>query len=204
MRKQPEVTERTRAALRDAFWELYAGRPAADGAPAREPMPIERISVRQITDRAGYNRATFYLYFHDVYDLLAQVEEGLIADAREVVEHRLMPGPGLDFSQHMGLIARLAQEGAPYLGALLGPHGDPAFVARFKQVLRPVVARFLVTSPELDERGRDLMEEFYLAGLLALIARWLDEYEDMPVERLLGLVTAQLLPSPATAPATAS
>ena len=50
MKKQPQVTEQTRANLREAFWNLYAER------------PIERISVREITDRAGYNRATFYLY----------------------------------------------------------------------------------------------------------------------------------------------
>ena len=193
MRKQPEVTERTRAALRDAFWELYAGRPAEGGRPAEPGLPVDRISVRQITERAGYNRATFYLYYHDVYDLLAQVEDRIIEDVREVVEGRLMRGDELDFSQHMGFIAGLARQSRPYVATLLGPHGDPAFVARFKQVLRPLVARFLLGGTDLDAPRRELMEEFYLAGLLAMVTRWLDECDDMPVESLISLIAEQLL-----------
>lgn len=52
--KQPEVTELTKTKLRRAFWSLY------------EHEPIEKISIKQITDIAGYNRGTFYLYFKDV------------------------------------------------------------------------------------------------------------------------------------------
>ena len=97
MRKQPQVTEQTRANLRQAFWELYAER------------PVEKISVREITDRAGYNRATFYLYYHDVYELLEEIEDMVLGNIERLVQGRLLQGDTLDFSQHMGLILRLAQ-----------------------------------------------------------------------------------------------
>ena len=102
MKKQPQVTEQTRANLRQAFWELYAER------------PVEKISVREITDRAGYNRATFYLYYHDVYELLDEIEDTVLGNIERLVQGRLLQGDRLDFSQHMGLILRLAQreEGA--------------------------------------------------------------------------------------------
>lgn len=60
MRKQPEVTEQTKTNLRTAFWELY------------KEKPIEKITIKEITDAAGYNRGTFYLYYKDVYDLFTQ------------------------------------------------------------------------------------------------------------------------------------
>ena len=80
MRKQPQVTEQTRSNLRQAFWELYAEK------------PVEKISVREITDRAGYNRATFYLYYHDVYELLDEIESMVLGNIERLVNERLLKG----------------------------------------------------------------------------------------------------------------
>ncbi len=46
----------------NAFMELYSKK------------PIEKISIKKITDLAGLNRGTFYLHYQDIYDLLAQIE----------------------------------------------------------------------------------------------------------------------------------
>ena len=50
MKKQPHITEQAKNNLRIAFWSLYAQK------------PIEKISIKEITELAGYNRGTFYLY----------------------------------------------------------------------------------------------------------------------------------------------
>ncbi|MCD7750028.1 MAG: TetR/AcrR family transcriptional regulator [Oscillospiraceae bacterium] len=57
MKKQPEVTERTRQRFLEAFWSLV-----------RE-KPVAKISVSELTKRAGYNRSTFYEYFLDTDEL---------------------------------------------------------------------------------------------------------------------------------------
>lgn len=181
MRKQPEVTERTRAALRHAFWELY------------RTTPIDKISIRQITERAGYNRATFYLYYHDVYDLLAQIEDKLIDDVRRVVEDRLLASGELDFSAHMGFIAELASTGTEYFATLLGEGGDPAFVRRFKEVVAPLLERFLVPAQGLTSEQRALLLEFYLSGVIGMVARWLASEDPMPVDEFIGLIERGLL-----------
>jgi AcrR family transcriptional regulator len=46
----------------DAFMTLYADN------------PIEKISIKMITDQANLNRGTFYLHYLDIYDLLDKVE----------------------------------------------------------------------------------------------------------------------------------
>jgi len=46
----------------DAFMTIYADR------------PIEKISIKSITDLAGLNRGTFYLHYLDIYDLLENIE----------------------------------------------------------------------------------------------------------------------------------
>ena len=52
---------------------------------------------------------------------------------------------------------------------LLGEKGDPAFVARFKQRLEPLLGRLLVMRPGLDEHRRQLVASFYLSGLVAVV-----------------------------------
>ena len=46
----------------DAFMSIYADK------------PIEKISIKMITNRAGLNRSTFYLHYTDIYDLLEIIE----------------------------------------------------------------------------------------------------------------------------------
>lgn len=36
-------------------------------------LPLDEISVQLLTKKCKVNRQTFYYYFHDIYDLLAQV-----------------------------------------------------------------------------------------------------------------------------------
>ena len=181
MRKQPQVTEQTRANLRQAFWELYAEK------------PVEKISVREITDRAGYNRATFYLYYHDVYELLEEIEATVLGNIERLVNERLLKGEKLEFSQHMSLILRLAQRSRDYTRVLLGPHGDPAFSDRLKEIISPLVDRFFLPEAELDEQARRVVREFYLSGILAIIRAWTAEESPMPIDQLITLLMQMVL-----------
>ena len=176
MKKQPQVTEQTRANLRQAFWELYAER------------PIEKISVREITDRAGYNRATFYLYYHDVYELLGEIEGQVLGNIERLVNERLLKADRLDFSQHMSLILRLANRSRDYTRVLLGPHGDPAFTQRLKGILSTLVNRFFLPEEPLGEQAENIVREFYLSGIVATIRTWTAEENPMPIEQLIGII----------------
>ena len=148
MKKQPQVTEQTRANLREAFWNLYAER------------PIERISVREITDRAGYNRATFYLYYHDVY---------------------------------VGLILQLAQRYRGYFEVLIGEKGDPTFSRRFKEVVAPLLERFVLPSEGLTQQESHVLLEFYLSGIVAAVSTWLSEPDPMSIDQLIDLIVREVL-----------
>lgn len=179
MKKQPQVTEQTRANLTQAFWELYLDR------------PIEKITVREIAERAGYNRATFYLYFRDVYDLFEQLEEEILSQVRSLVDNRLLAGDTLDFSNHMGFIVRLAQRFDGYMPRLLA--GDPSFGERLKQIFAPLLDRFIIRDADLSETEQAIVREFYLSGLLGAIGTWMGVPGDMPISRLIELIVGIVL-----------
>ncbi len=183
MRKQPQITEQTRANLREAFWGLYAER------------PIERIPVREICERAGYNRATFYLYYHDVYEVLEEVETAVLAGIDALVEGLVARGEKLDFTEHMGLIFQMAADWRAYTEVLLGQNGDPVFVERLKEAIRPLVEQFVLPAQGLDEQARRVIGEFYLSGILAAVRAWLAEEEPMPIDALIRVIVETVFPA---------
>lgn len=187
MKKQPQVTEQTRANLTSAFWELYLVK------------PIEKITIREITDRAGYNRATFYLYYRDVYDLLDQLEEGILAEIGALVERRLLTADTLDFSEHMGIIVKLAHRFDGYMPRLLAC--DSAFGDRLKALIAPLLDRFIIPETGLGESEQEILRAYYLSGLLAAIGTWASQPDHMPIDRLIGLMVAAAKPDAAVSSA---
>lgn len=73
MKRQPQITEKTRQKFVEVFCELYSQK------------PIEKISVQEIANRSGYNRSTFYQYFTDIYELLDSVENDLLNDIKKEI-----------------------------------------------------------------------------------------------------------------------
>ena len=61
---------KTRQAIRNAFLALRAHK------------PLERITVRELADRAEISKATFYLHYHDIYDLSESLQEDLSSVSR--------------------------------------------------------------------------------------------------------------------------
>ncbi|OZG60257.1 TetR-type transcriptional regulator [Bifidobacterium lemurum] len=183
--KQPEVTAKTRNRLRRAFWMLY------------ERQPIEKITVRQITDLAGYNRATFYMYYTSVLDLREHVEDDFIA--RRITAMRDVI---VDFSDpdsiRINLAAFLDQSAKdkPFLKVLLGPHGDPAFVEKMKEAVKPFMMPLIERNIGKDAAGRnaEYVREFYFSGVLAVVRRWLTDPDPMPTEDLLELIVGVFMP----------
>ena len=51
-----------------------------------EEKNFEKISVRDLTERAGINRGTFYLHYLDKYDLLDKLEGELFAKIQAIID----------------------------------------------------------------------------------------------------------------------
>jgi len=181
MNRQTQAADQTRTNLREAFWELYAEK------------PIEKITVREITDRAGYNRATFYLYYRDVYDVLEQVKDTVMGGIESLVNDRLMRGESLDFTEHMGTILQLSRQYSSYIAVLLGDNGDPAFANRFKEAVKPLVRRFVLPVEGITGSEGRIVEEFYLSGLVAAIRAWLADDDPLPIDQLVNLIMSMVL-----------
>lgn len=179
MKKQPHITEQTKANLRTAFWQLYTEK------------PLDKISVKEITDLAGYNRGTFYLYYKDVYDIFSQIEDELLQKIKEVLDESLASNETFDLSQQMGVLMELMQTHSHYAGVLLSDQGDPRFTSRLKEIILPLLKRYFISPEGHDAYQLALLSEFYLSGLLSAVQYWLSNPK-LPLDAFINFMVSSV------------
>lgn len=176
MKKHPEVTALTRENLMQAFWSLYCRK------------KIDHISIKEITDKAGYHRSTFYEYFVDIYDLLNQLEDEVLAKMKaEVLQ-------SLSIQSNNNLVQVLAdryEAQGEYLHVLLGENGNPHFAKKVKAEMgSALTTRFGL--PENDSHTSYIME-FGLSAIMSTITYWYQNNKNLPLNELVVLVRSMLL-----------
>ena len=175
MKKQPEITAQTRENLIQAFWSLYCEK------------KIEHITVKEITDKAGYHRSTFYEYFVDIHDVLNQLEDALLEYIKMNVIKYLEAGQWDDFTQK---IANIYEVKGNYLSVLLGENGDPQFAQKMKTAMRPALSNALGL-PENDIHTSYIFE-FGLSAIIGTITHWYNNKKELPTKELARLIHSML------------
>lgn len=181
MNKKPEITEQTKKNLKDAFFTIYAQK------------SIEKISIKEITDRAGYNRGTFYLYYNDIYDMLKEVEDMLLHETEVVIQENLIQHFPIDIYGCIEMIVKIHQEYYKYVTVLLGDQGDPVFLKRLKELLKPFWKQYVLTNEGLSDFETELLLEYHLSGLISLITKWALDPGHMSIEEFMFFAMNHLL-----------
>ena len=114
---------RTRALLRQGLAELMQEKNAGD------------ITVKELVAHANVNRSTFYLHYTDIDQMLASIEAELLELIEASVQaHPIDPHQAQIFPLVGDLFALMA-ENREICAALLGPHGDMAFLLQIEAIL---------------------------------------------------------------------
>ena len=163
-----------------------------------EEKDFAYITVKEICEKAGVNRSTFYLHYETVNDLLAEsaryIIDKLIAnmpqDTTDFFEklqtrpleelHLITPEylrPYLNFIKEHRRIFRTAVEHSSVLGM------DDVYLALNHHVFTPILDRFHV--PPSDQK---YMMPFYIHGLMGIINEWLKEDCGDSVEHIISVM----------------
>lgn len=173
MKKQPEVTAKTKARIMQAFWDLY------------KEKRIEKISVGMIMKSADLNRGTFYEYFIDIYDLLDQFEDQFIRDFTEKVNTYFEKETEemLYFVEITRGFAKVFSEYEEEFYILMSR--DSTFRSKVKEKLR----ERMLESIHLEETDKkiDYYLTFVISSLTALMEFWYDMKKNLSVEEIMEL-----------------
>ncbi len=150
------------------------------------------VTVRDITERAMVNRATFYRHYEDKYDLLARyIEElsRLIDSAEEGTSPGNQPVQSPD-TPPAGLVnlLRHMQANADFYRVMLGKQGDPAFCAQsFRNYIEQGFRLMLSSQAPQADPSRppiDLTVNYILHAGVGAIVWWLENDQPCPPEQM--------------------
>ena len=141
--------------------------------------PTEKITVRELSVRAGYNQ-----YFSDVYAVLETIEDRVAAQVKENFRVAIEPE---DFGKtFLNAFTRIHREQAPYFDLLLRPANRARFSEKLIAEVGPILAARFHLPPE-DERS-GLLTELYLSTALAAVARWIKSGRKLPLPEFSALL----------------
>lgn len=171
MKKQSERTALTRAALIKAFWNLY------------KDKPITKITIKDVTDGAGFYRSTFYFYFSDIYSILEQIENDIIYEWEKVFSEVVVEE---NQEKLLEKIANFYEVNGEFLSILLSSKGDPMFQHKLKNVMRE---KFFTMIGKSETDIKMLMIfEFIASAMLGFFTEWYKHSKQIPAkEAILSL-----------------
>ncbi len=180
MRTDSEITRQN---LIDAFCFLAAKKPVA------------KITIRELVEKAGYNRGTFYRYFRDIYDVLEQVESLVLRQVAENFRLNIKPE---NFEQtFLAAFTKIQRERAAYFDVLLCPENQARFAEKLLEEISPT---FMETFRlPLDEVRSKYLTEIYFGTVLSVMKLWIRDGRKFSAEELskfLGeILTGGVLPA---------
>ena len=162
--------------LENAFWELLSER------------EYNKITVTDIVRTADVNRNSFYYHFSG----LPELADSAILHA---VENTPMPGmPGRDFDpdtewrKHVTALLRDPEQRQRLdrLALLAGPHGSSELVSSLKEFGRLTMISVLGLDADNLDLKTDLMLDFTVGGMLAVLQRWPKLHEKLPIDTVFN------------------
>lgn len=173
--------KRSRKLIRNAVVELMADR------------DISQITVRDIAERADINRGTFYAHYRDIYDVLEQIENELIATLGALLDDFQSRGIIRTPLDLMLAIAEYLEEDLEFNRQLIRSRGANSFLLKLRKVVvqRLTIDKVLVRSVK-NPVELQLCATYIAAGGVGLLQDWFNGDMTVPL-RSIAVVLDRLV-----------
>lgn len=155
-----------------AFWQLY------------EQKPIEKISINQLCQLAGYNRATFYNHFDNIYALLDDAVDALLTPVKKKIFslqgfHHLLQGDAIET-----VFFTYFQEQNRTIELLFRRQNDYVLRKQVKKAFLQFLSDNHSPSRETYEKI-ELLLDYHLSGVLGVIHGWYQNGKQLPEQAVI-------------------
>lgn len=172
MNKQPEITEATRRAFIDAYFQI------------RQRKELSRITVKDITEITGNNRSTFYRYFEDVYALNTAFLEVVYSElGSEILRNFKNIKNEKVFTDDL---ERIYEKWGPYI--------DLLFADQYQNGVHVQLKEHIYRNMSLDVSDKEMsgkksfIIDAYLSVVVSVIGRWTLNKESLSLQELVKLL----------------
>lgn len=160
----------------------------------KEKGSVDKISVRELCDKAELNRSTFYAHYTEPKDLLNEIESELL-EATE--QHLEQIGKENDTGAHKYILSflRFIKSNDKQFRTLLIDSADPEFRSKFMQ--HSIVQFITNLQIELPHELEQYIFSYILNGSTGIIIQWIrSDYaadENMIVNLLFSINQSALV-----------
>ena len=155
-----------------AFWKLY------------EKKELEKISIRELCQTAGYNRTTFYVYYDDIYDLLDKAIESIFLPIREEIIRRIDFSRALQVSAFGEIFLQALRKEDTHIELLFKRHHYLLLGEKMKKEWMALL-REKYSGREVDFSFLEYVMEYQLSALMGVIKYWLQTGKKLSQQELV-------------------
>ncbi len=172
MDKKKTASEQTKVALKNSFLELC------------EKNGVSGVTVSAITKRAGYNRCTFYNYYTDIPELLAEIENSVLSEISERMSVQELQITNINdaFEQFLSFFEAYGNT----IYVLLSKSGNLGFRNRFKETAFAIYRKAF--ADKFDAEQIEYLISFVSSSGLGLIEHWYETDKKYSTDEFLRVV----------------
>ena len=161
-RKESRSVLRTQNLLKNGLTDLM------------KQKPLQKITVKELTDYVNLNRGTFYLHYKDIFDLMDQIENALLQDFEIINQtHKVLEMNGHPYPLLRDLFTFL-KENAEFTRILVIDNRDQNFVDKIKNILKQrCMTDWHYLFSDYSEQKSELYSSYVIYGCIGMIENWL-------------------------------
>ena len=139
---------------------------------------LSKITVKDLVERCGVNRQTFYYHFHDIYDLM---EWTIQDDADRILSEKLDYS---DWKWGVASVLRYLQENRNLVLNIYHSVSHEAIARYLKRLLRPYILQVICSEMETleympCEEDVDFLADIYTLAVIGIIMEWISREMEM-------------------------
>lgn len=140
----------TKMVIKDSFFQLL------------KQKPVEKITVKEICEMAQINRATFYRYYENQYDLLSVIENDMFQNIQDTIKEQTA-----DLNSLIKEILNSLYKNKDEWILLMGNHADPRIVSKIYSFCYSHFERWYQTEEQ------KMRYRFIVYGFSGLVDYWI-------------------------------
>ena len=146
---------------------------------------IEKISVRELCEKAELNRSTFYAHYAEPREVLAEAEDEILAETAAHIKKigEQLAGSG---KEYLSSFLRYVRDNDNVFRVLLVTAADPAFKNRFVQL--SMLNLFAHMQLTMENEKQQYIYSYLLNGSFGVLTQWIRSDYAAAVPELVELL----------------
>ncbi|MCK9198696.1 MAG: TetR/AcrR family transcriptional regulator [Bacilli bacterium] len=154
-----------------------------------EKKNIDKITIKEICEKADINRSTFYTHYYDQYDLLHQIENEVIQGINEHLDnYYFKSNRELESYETLKGIFDYIVENSKVCKVLLGENGIIELQKKILMIVQEQIIRKWQKETSLNNETAEYLLLFSVNGSIGIVQKWIQSGMKKPSDEIAKMI----------------